>query len=168
MSATTLVQQDLLQSVLGRTMQLEAQSKKVVPQEAVQMMKHTQQLEQKQTEYDNWKATFLAELEDKFQAQNEKIDQVEDHLTTQGGKLDQLVTSMEQILNNYATSKDFTSMTASNNVISMQINSLCAWIENIERENCIPRSPVTTGPSNAATNKGPMNRSTSPPPQRVL
>eukprot|EP00957_Ditylum_brightwellii_P134034 10219270-Ditylum_brightwellii.AAC.1 len=65
-SSITPVQKDLLQSIIDRTAQLEANANKAVPQEVAQMLKHTQRLEGKQTEYDNWKATFLANLEDRF------------------------------------------------------------------------------------------------------
>eukprot|EP00957_Ditylum_brightwellii_P196697 14986630-Ditylum_brightwellii.AAC.2 len=100
---TNSEQQDLLKSVLERTAQLKAKVNSTASQEMVQMMAHTQQLEQKQKEYDDWKATFSDELEDKFKAQNEKIDQVDDHLKTQGRKLDQLVNSMDQIVKDCAT-----------------------------------------------------------------
>eukprot|EP00957_Ditylum_brightwellii_P010421 788198-Ditylum_brightwellii.AAC.1 len=39
-------------------------------------------------------------------------------------------------------------MAASHNVLAMQINSIRARIENIERENCIPGTLVTMGPTN--------------------
>eukprot|EP00957_Ditylum_brightwellii_P028124 2123399-Ditylum_brightwellii.AAC.1 len=79
-SVTTRAQKDLLKSIIDRTAQLEAKANKDVPQEVAQMLKHTKHLEEKQKGYDDWKAMFLAELKDRFQAQSKKIDCMEDHL----------------------------------------------------------------------------------------
>eukprot|EP00957_Ditylum_brightwellii_P108805 8299721-Ditylum_brightwellii.AAC.2 len=96
-------QQDLLNSSLKRTVQLEARANCKGSPEMVQMMAHTQYLEQKQKKYDDWKATLSAELDSKFKAQTEKIDHVKDHLKTQDGKLDQLMTCVDQLIKNCAT-----------------------------------------------------------------
>eukprot|EP00957_Ditylum_brightwellii_P190205 14478448-Ditylum_brightwellii.AAC.1 len=79
---------NLFKSLLERTTQLETRAIGAASQEMVTMMEHTQQLEKRQKEYDDWKATLSDELEGTFKAQNGKIDQVDNHLKTQGNKLD--------------------------------------------------------------------------------
>eukprot|EP00957_Ditylum_brightwellii_P057235 4336774-Ditylum_brightwellii.AAC.1 len=60
-------------------------------------MENTKHLKQKQKEYEEWRTSFLEELDNKLNEQAEKFDCVETQLAEQGGKLDSLLIGINQM-----------------------------------------------------------------------
>eukprot|EP00957_Ditylum_brightwellii_P095795 7298658-Ditylum_brightwellii.AAC.1 len=68
---------DLLNTILERTAQLEAQRTSSTPKEVLQMMKNTKQMEERQKEYKEWQKEMVEQINDQFDIQTGKMDSLQ-------------------------------------------------------------------------------------------
>eukprot|EP00957_Ditylum_brightwellii_P093310 7105875-Ditylum_brightwellii.AAC.1 len=80
--------------VLERTEKVEKQASRSTSQEMLQMMENTKILEGKQKEYEDWKESMLVELDTKFKAQLDRINNIDDRMVSHNEKLDIILAGM--------------------------------------------------------------------------
>eukprot|EP00957_Ditylum_brightwellii_P067711 5139836-Ditylum_brightwellii.AAC.1 len=156
-------QMDLMNTILERTAKLEVQKPNSVSKEMLQVMENTKLLEKKQKEYGDWKKVISKELDTKFKEQKEKIDNMDERLIKQDGKMDNLLASMALLTQNVITEKDINPLAVNNNALMIQVNALCAQIEHIERTTTILSSPKSLNSFEIVGKYPSKARSTSPP-----
>eukprot|EP00957_Ditylum_brightwellii_P105201 8019170-Ditylum_brightwellii.AAC.1 len=153
-------QKDLLKTIMERTERLEAETPNEASPDMIKLTEEMRKLEEQQKEYQDWKKTFSDNLDRKIDNLVLHGERMDAQMKTTNENMAQLINSIAQIgkrCKESATIAQVTTITASQQMLTLDVAKLCARVEQMERAGK-PNRP-TEPPDNSRSGE----RSLSPP-----